>query len=532
MSKSMLRTVREVIDKYLELGLDEVCPEMQEIRRKRFPLFVAEFGDQLLSECRAVDILTHLKNHPEWASEHTRRSVVTSIKRAFNFCWDHDLIDANPYSRFKNKGELPNHRKPMPDNYYQSLLRYSPPFWRRFMTFIRFSGCRPGEAAAMRWKNVRLEDSCVILHKHKTSGKTGKPRLLPLIPVTVKLLLYLRVRRQSTTIGLLHRLLSNGPMKGVEVARFLSHYGVSDRAGYKARKRLGVIREFVETRPGSGYYTYRLPDDIGPPPADPGDEDLVFQTCLNYPINKCNVSCWMSRTRKRAGLPGGFSLYNLRHRFASQGAKNNVNLKLLSLALGHADCRTTEVYLNEESLSESVKDAALSIVYGPERAKAMRLLAAPAIEQIPVTVEQLPTRYGVELPRPLVHRQLADVPLPKPGIEPGQQSLETMMREMMAKVSVRRRSYQPKPTSRKEDVSPAAGSAYEAMQWAKEQEPSLDEAKDRDIHNWLKKRADCPHKTPYLFATFKRYVAAARLYHDTRKRVLEPREPVEPMTSL
>ena len=64
---------------------------------------------------------------------------------------------------------------------FQILLRGSDAAFRRFLIFLKFTGCRPGEAASMRWADVRFEEESVVLMDHKTARKTGRPRIIPLV---------------------------------------------------------------------------------------------------------------------------------------------------------------------------------------------------------------------------------------------------------------------------------------------------------------------------------------------------------------
>jgi integrase len=76
------------------------------------------------------------------------------------------------------------------------MLRGAPgrrgrPF-RQALIFLRFTGCRPGEMAALKWDNIDLDGGMIVLEKHKTARRVRKPRLVPLVPVVVKLLIHLR----------------------------------------------------------------------------------------------------------------------------------------------------------------------------------------------------------------------------------------------------------------------------------------------------------------------------------------------------
>ena len=74
-------------------------------------------------------------------------------------------------------------------------------------------------------------------------------------------------------------------------------------------------------------------------------------------------------------------------------------------------------------------------------------------------------------------------------------------------------------------LTPAQESAYQAYQWALEQSPSLAQAKDRQVYDFLRNRPDFTGTLPPSFSTFNRYLGAVRLFYDCRKRVLKPRIP-------
>src|SRR5262245_61435243 len=86
----------------------------------------------------------------------------------------------------------------MTDDEFQTLLRGSDPTFRRFLILLKFTGCRPGEAASMRWADVLFDQRSVVLTEHKTARKTGRPRVIPLVPTTVKLLLWMRSHCQDS----------------------------------------------------------------------------------------------------------------------------------------------------------------------------------------------------------------------------------------------------------------------------------------------------------------------------------------------
>ncbi len=445
----------------------------------------------------------------------------------------------------------------------------------------------------MRWRNVRLEQTAVVLTEHKTAKKTGRPRVIPLVPPVVKLLAWMRSHRQASVVGLVERFLmdAGGVLKAPELARKMKPYGASDHAVARARAALGVEKHLVLCRPkgaprnsdcedlrdvveemmvrsfraieiykrlqkdygyeGSydsvkryarrltdevqssrgrpselaprSYYEYRLPEDHVPLP-DPTLNDFVFVNALGNRFCKNSLSLRMQRLRVRAGLPKHVTLYELRHRFAFQGIRHGVNLKLLSLALGHASTAMTEHYVYDAGLGVDVQQAVMQIAYGPgvlpvekrePPPRPVEVVRLPPVEEIPAVAEHLPNRANSELARP-------QVPLGDPPQNGSK--VETMLAQLLKRLPA-------EPSKRNtvslipEKLRPAEQESWDAYQWALGQDATLTTAKDGEVFLWLQSRPDCPCKLPPLVDTFRRYLGKARLFLDQRKRVLRPRVP-------
>src|SRR5689334_4749048 len=86
----------------------------------------------------------------------------------------------------------------MTDEEFQTLMRGADPTFRRFLILLKFTGCRPGEAASMRWPDVHFEEGAVVLKEHKTARKTGRSRIIPLVPTVIKLLHWMYSQHQAS----------------------------------------------------------------------------------------------------------------------------------------------------------------------------------------------------------------------------------------------------------------------------------------------------------------------------------------------
>ncbi|MFO0617231.1 MAG: site-specific integrase [Polyangiaceae bacterium] len=94
-----------------------------------------------------------------------------------------------------------------PDEATRLAAAMPTPFWRAFVTLLVTTGLRFGEAAALTWKDVNLDDPNPCIHVARAVNrsvidetKTGRRRVVPLIPATVEALLALdRSREQLFT---------------------------------------------------------------------------------------------------------------------------------------------------------------------------------------------------------------------------------------------------------------------------------------------------------------------------------------------
>jgi integrase len=539
-------TIAELVERHLQLGMDDICQELQE--RKRYILggFAAAFGERTVDQLKAIDIAGWLASHETWRSPWTYNAALQIIRRMFNWAIESELVERNPSQRVKLRRKT-TQRRPMSDEHFQALMRTADAIFRRFLVALKFTGARPSELTSARWRNVNFEQGAIVLHEHKTAKKTGRPRIIPLVPPVVKLLAWMRSHRQATVIGLVERFLldAGGDIKAVELARKMKPYGVSARAVARAREALGLEKVWCEgpgrakgtrpTRSGGpprpaqwGHWRYRLPADYAQLP-DPTLHDFVFVNALGNAFNKRSLTLRMQRLRVRAGLPKGITLYTLRHRFAFQGVRNGVNLKLLSLALGHTSVVMSEKYVWSAGLADDVQQAALQIVYGEGaiglKRKAppphpIEIVTPPPVGEIPIVSEHVPSRANTERERPQVrvHEQ------------PTNGAIETLLAELVKRLPAPKMNGRHSGPALILPLRPAEEATWKAVQWALVENPALASAKDVALFAWLKSRTDCPHSLPPHVETFRRYLSKGRLFYDQRKRVLRGRElpPIPP----
>jgi integrase len=212
-------TVASVIELYLAHAARKLGERTLYERKHYLQAFAEAHGWQTVSSCLPFHLTSWLDANPQWASDWTVASVVNMVHRPFNWAARQGLIPANPFRGVTHRPGQP--RRPLTDEEFQTLLRatsvwakrgrYQKPRpsdvkkrkrpsagarFRQLLIFLRFTGARPGEASRLQWSDIDLEKAVIVLHEHKTSRtqRVTKPRVIPLHPVVLKLLIHIRRR--------------------------------------------------------------------------------------------------------------------------------------------------------------------------------------------------------------------------------------------------------------------------------------------------------------------------------------------------
>jgi integrase len=220
--------VADVIDRYLTLHKGKYSKEAFAERFYYLQLFAEAHGWRKVNDrdCLPVYVSEWIADHADWKSDWTKAHIVQVVMRPFNWAARQRLIPANPFRGIEQATGEP--RRPLTDAEFQSLLRHATVEldgklaekrkrlryasgrkvcpsdrrrrqrpgpagrFRQALIFLRFTGCRPGELCRLLWTDIDLSAQIIRLKRHKTSKKTKKPRLIPLHPIILKLLIVIR----------------------------------------------------------------------------------------------------------------------------------------------------------------------------------------------------------------------------------------------------------------------------------------------------------------------------------------------------
>jgi integrase len=201
-------TVASVIDAYIESASKRLAQSTQDVNFYYLQSFAETHGWREVRECSASHVEQWLYGHEEWASDWTKNLAVRQVQTAFN--WAHGkakLIAANPFKGFTHRPGAP--RRDMTADEFQAILRATKngrrrkkptpgARFRQLLIFLWYTGCRPGEAAKLKWTDIDFERNAIVLVRHKTARtqRVARPRVVPLHPVVMRLLRWIRKLNQ------------------------------------------------------------------------------------------------------------------------------------------------------------------------------------------------------------------------------------------------------------------------------------------------------------------------------------------------
>lgn len=276
-------TVASVIETYLEFAATELASKTYSLRQRYLQDFCEADGWRLVRDCLPFHLTAWLKQKKSWHSDWTLHTVVQAIQRPFNWAVRQRLIPSNPFLGVTHRPGAP--RRPITDDEFQALLRASNG---------RTTKHRPSPGARFRQ---------VLIFLRFTGCRPGE--LCGLTWSDVKL------------------------GEGVIV---LQHHKTS-HTQRTPRPRI------VELEP----VVVKLLTQIQ---SRQESATHVFVTYRKTAWNKDSLNLRVRRMRKVAGIPQDAKLYGIRHRFGTRAIVNGVDLKTLSVLMGHTTTRMTEHYVH------------------------------------------------------------------------------------------------------------------------------------------------------------------------------------------
>jgi integrase len=275
------QTVASVIERYMAVVFPALADETRKTRTGYLQDFAEAHGRRQVAEARKDHVQEWVLAHPEWKSDWTKRDAVRTVQGAFIWAADAEIIPKNPFKGIRQAAGSP--RRDMTPDEFRAILRTTAGFYKRRPTpgarfrqvlfMLWLTGMRPIELSKLRWKEVDFDGCVIVLRKHKTikTQRNPKPRIIPLTPVVVRLLRFIKRTNTSEFVFLNHR--------------------------------------------GNRW-------------------------------NRYSLGLRLRRARVEAGVADDAKLYGVRHAFGTRGIVSGVDIKTLSLLMGHETTTMTEHYLH------------------------------------------------------------------------------------------------------------------------------------------------------------------------------------------
>ncbi|HEY1599265.1 MAG TPA: site-specific integrase [Pirellulales bacterium] len=232
-------TVASIIERYMGIVFPTLGVETRKARFGYLQDFAEAHGDRRVADCRKDHLQEWLLKHKSWKSDWTKRSALRAVQGVFCWAADADLIPKNPFRKIRQAAGSP--RRDMTFDEFRAILRTTAGYYkkrptpgarfRQILFFLWLTGCRPAEAAKLRWDEVDLDGGVIVLRHHKTikTQRKPKPRIVPLVPVVVSLLRHIKRTSRGDRVFSTHRGTPwNRYNLGLRVRRARVKGGVSD----------------------------------------------------------------------------------------------------------------------------------------------------------------------------------------------------------------------------------------------------------------------------------------------------------------
>jgi integrase len=196
-------TVARLCEQFLDDAQENLEPRTYESYQYACQKFVDLFGSRLAHTIEPLDINRFAIALKKSLGDTSRAIVLRSVQRCFNWGVEVRLIPAHRLGKIR-KPQPKDRDRFLTDDEFRQLLRATnalngrrsgAPF-RRFLFAMEWTFCRSGELTRLKWEHIRWDQNVALLPHHKTK-RTGKPKIIPLIPRMLRLLRWLKQRSGS-----------------------------------------------------------------------------------------------------------------------------------------------------------------------------------------------------------------------------------------------------------------------------------------------------------------------------------------------
>ena len=169
--------VRNLCGLFLDHIKADRKPRTYDWYRRHLKSFVAAHGERAAADVRPHHVADWSNSHGWGAS--TRAGAVTAVKASFAWGRKMGHLETDPVKDLA-KPRPARREKILSGDQVEVVLEDAAPEFSVFLEFLRETGARPGEGAALTTADVAWGEKVAVLRAHKTEGAMGKPRLIVL----------------------------------------------------------------------------------------------------------------------------------------------------------------------------------------------------------------------------------------------------------------------------------------------------------------------------------------------------------------
>ncbi len=178
--------------------------------RRTWRDFARKLGHVSVERLKSSDLENWIYSHSGWASSHTRKNAASEILGGLRWADDEGIV-RNPIRRFRPSWAPPQPREAMSEEECNRMIRLlkrsrglrlggerrcpGRAEFRLALTFLWQTGARTKEMREATWQDLDWRTGLVILNRHKTARKTGAERIIPLSDRMLRLLSWVKTRR-------------------------------------------------------------------------------------------------------------------------------------------------------------------------------------------------------------------------------------------------------------------------------------------------------------------------------------------------
>ena len=173
-------TVDELAREYLAELQRRVTPRTHVVATGYLKAFREQYGSQSAQSLNRREVAKWVGSRPTW-SDTTAAHVACRVVALYNWAASEGFIPTNPLKGMaKPTARSRGAESVMGLADYRRLLEAAPPYLRDVLTALRDTGARPCEVLSVTADDFHAAHSVWVLRRHKTSHKTGKPRVVHL----------------------------------------------------------------------------------------------------------------------------------------------------------------------------------------------------------------------------------------------------------------------------------------------------------------------------------------------------------------